>query len=511
MRTNLHSAVLRALVAAAAASISGCAADVTLHQQQLTPLGAAELASSTQFDYRRLGTTANGPMPARFVPLRSTLEETAQPKGIGLCLSGGGYRAALYSLGAVWALRDLRLLADVTTIGAVSGGAITGALVASNWDAAVGSDGEFRDSIVAPLMHATAKTIDIPAVVAGVLTPRRSVHSFVAASLAKNLYGNTTIAALMADSRRPTTRLLASQVPIGSSSDLAQATHRTGEYADVWDTSEVPLSKVVAASAAFPPFLAPARWRYLVEDSLFREAAGGLHAFDVLYVDGGVLDNLALRACLSASVRIVVDAHIEGTAETPSFTHWLSIGGLALSAVYESREQLLVESARLQFSSTDVERSLDTVERLKKWSVQSTVRNVYVPLQLRRGSALYGLTASKLGFMLDHLGVANGSGEIAALAQDSRSRVARCLAQSTRLKGLDEATQNGLVQWGYLTMWAANSDLVEAAMAARPHRMSQFNLPFADEPTCLWKMLRTVDSALVEQKAIEESAREVPP
>ena len=50
--------------------------------------------------------------------------------GVGLCLSGGGYRAALFHLGALRRLDELGVLGQVRTISAVSGGAIIANLLA---------------------------------------------------------------------------------------------------------------------------------------------------------------------------------------------------------------------------------------------------------------------------------------------------------------------------------------------------------------------------------------------
>lgn len=49
---------------------------------------------------------------------------------IGVAISGGGSRAANFSLGALWQLRRLGLLGDVTAISSVSGGSLTAAYVA---------------------------------------------------------------------------------------------------------------------------------------------------------------------------------------------------------------------------------------------------------------------------------------------------------------------------------------------------------------------------------------------
>ncbi|HKG97110.1 MAG TPA: patatin-like phospholipase family protein, partial [Pyrinomonadaceae bacterium] len=51
-------------------------------------------------------------------------------KGISLCLSGGGYRAALFHLGVLRRLNELGILSSVTHISSVSGGSIIAAHLA---------------------------------------------------------------------------------------------------------------------------------------------------------------------------------------------------------------------------------------------------------------------------------------------------------------------------------------------------------------------------------------------
>ena len=46
---------------------------------------------------------------------------------IGLSLSGGGYRAAIYHLGTFRKLREMGILENVDVISTISGGSITGA------------------------------------------------------------------------------------------------------------------------------------------------------------------------------------------------------------------------------------------------------------------------------------------------------------------------------------------------------------------------------------------------
>ena len=57
----------------------------------------------------------------------------AREAGIGLCLSGGGYRAMLFHIGALWRLYDAGLLGTVKRISSVSGGSITAGLLGLSW------------------------------------------------------------------------------------------------------------------------------------------------------------------------------------------------------------------------------------------------------------------------------------------------------------------------------------------------------------------------------------------
>jgi NTE family protein len=67
----------------------------------------------------------------------SSLEARYRPgkgrEGIALCLSGGGFRAALFHAGALRRLNDLGVLSRVRTISSVSGGSIASGLLATVW------------------------------------------------------------------------------------------------------------------------------------------------------------------------------------------------------------------------------------------------------------------------------------------------------------------------------------------------------------------------------------------
>jgi NTE family protein len=80
----------------------------------------------------------------------STYQPSATRDGQALCLSGGGFRAALFHLGALRRLNDVGLLSMMTTISSVSGGSVANGLLARFWpdlarsrDAATGAFGAF--------------------------------------------------------------------------------------------------------------------------------------------------------------------------------------------------------------------------------------------------------------------------------------------------------------------------------------------------------------------------------
>src|SRR4051812_22804313 len=56
-----------------------------------------------------------------------------EQEGIALCLSGGGYRAMLFHVGAIIRLNELGVLPKLDRISSVSGGSITAGMLAVGW------------------------------------------------------------------------------------------------------------------------------------------------------------------------------------------------------------------------------------------------------------------------------------------------------------------------------------------------------------------------------------------
>jgi Lysophospholipase catalytic domain len=62
------------------------------------------------------------------------LRESSEPEaGLGLCVSGDGYRAMLFQVGSIWRLYESGLLEGATRISSISGGSITTGLLGLKW------------------------------------------------------------------------------------------------------------------------------------------------------------------------------------------------------------------------------------------------------------------------------------------------------------------------------------------------------------------------------------------
>lgn len=108
---------------------------------------------------------------------------TVEKGTAGLALSGGGYRAGLFHLGALWRLNELGWLPRLTEVTSVSGGSIVAAFLGSRWSR-LGFDGDgvardFDSAFVKPMRTMFATTIDIQTITKGLLNPIGSARGRV--------------------------------------------------------------------------------------------------------------------------------------------------------------------------------------------------------------------------------------------------------------------------------------------------------------------------------------------
>ena len=111
-------------------------------------------------------------MPDSPEPVSSLAENSdgGLDPGIGLAVSGGGYRAMLFHLGSFWRLFELGLLKKLNRISSVSGGSITSAKVGLEWEG-LNSRQDFVDKVVGPVRKLAGITVDASSIIGGILLP----------------------------------------------------------------------------------------------------------------------------------------------------------------------------------------------------------------------------------------------------------------------------------------------------------------------------------------------------
>ncbi|HXQ89245.1 MAG TPA: patatin-like phospholipase family protein, partial [Solirubrobacterales bacterium] len=268
--------------------------------------------------------------PVRWIP---SDEDRGKPEsGIGLCLSGGGYRAMLFHLGAIWRLNQLGYLKRLTRVSSVSGGSIAAAVLGQRWSrlkfTEAGPQGHpvaanLEAEVAAPIRTLASHTLDLPAVLTGLLLPGATISSRIAAAYRRHLFGDATLQDLPSDEDGPRFVINATNLQSGVLWRFSRpylADYRVGTILE----PEVTLADAVAASSAFPPILAPARMRF-AEGQYVPDSGEDLQkppfTTHPTLADGGVYDNLGLETAWK-SCRMVLVSDGGGAMEPDGGGSW---------------------------------------------------------------------------------------------------------------------------------------------------------------------------------------------
>ena len=259
-------------------------------------------------------------------PVRFTKSEDplAPPRpGMGLCLSGGGYRAMLFHLGALWRLNELGLLRTLVRISSVSGGSITAGMLGLRWKSLVfdhaNTATNFDPLVIQPIRKLADTTIDVCSVLKGIFLPWETVAREVASEYRKHLYGDATLQDLPADSEGPRFVINATNMQtkvLWRFSKPYMGDYRVGLVMN----PNVELAVAVGASSAFPPFLSPVELKLRQSD--FDPSTKGDRQFppyttNVVLTDGGVYDNLGLETVWKEYETVLVSDGGGATADDP--------------------------------------------------------------------------------------------------------------------------------------------------------------------------------------------------
>jgi NTE family protein len=217
--------------------------------------------------------------------------------GTALCLSGGGYRAMLFHVGALWRLYQAGLLRDVRRVSSVSGGSIIAGMLALRWKRLSFEPGrisaDFEPLVVAPIRALAGATIDVKAILLGLVLPGR-VGDRVAAAYDRFLFHGATLQDLPDAPRFVINAINVQSGALWRFMHPYMRDYRVGEVR----RPVIRLAQAVAASSAFPPVLSPFELR--LDPAQFTPGSGRdlqrpPFTSNVLLSDGGVYDNLGLE------------------------------------------------------------------------------------------------------------------------------------------------------------------------------------------------------------------------
>ena len=261
--------------------------------------------------------------------------------GIGLALSGGGFRAALFHLGALRRLVELDILPTVDRISSVSGGSIIAGRLAEVWDdfAATPDVHRFEKLVGDPIRAFCDETIDVIAIAKAALSPFATAGEMLEQAYAKSLI--TKRLDQLPD--HPTFIFNASNLQTGRNFRFGKA------YMGDWQIGlqpgpTVPVARAVAASSAFPPFFSPVVLKGPGPFSMVEGAdLNGHPAFTrkIVLADGGVYDNLGLETVWKRCKTVLVsDAGAPFAPRPKPHSDWLSQGMRALDVATDQARGL---------------------------------------------------------------------------------------------------------------------------------------------------------------------------
>lgn len=236
---------------------------------------------------------------------RLAVAQRTRREGTALCLSGGGYRAALFHLGALLRLHETGVLHDIRLLSSVSGGSIASAWLLTrfiqqerafgDWCRAI----DFKAHVVETFRAVASRDLrTLPVLLTlpfnwAMPGPRMRMlqESY------RDIFGDLPITQLP---KQPQFVFCATDITFGV--NWVYSRERVGDYlAGYLKDHRATLAEAVAASSSFPPIFGPMQIRATATD--FRRGSYRGPDADALrntiqLSDGGVYDNLAMEPSL---------------------------------------------------------------------------------------------------------------------------------------------------------------------------------------------------------------------
>ena len=378
--------------------------------------------------------------PVSVLDTGSAHDDPRQPEdGIALCLSGGGYRAMLFHLGALWRLNELGFLPKLARISCVSGGSMTAGVLGLKWSRLAfdgnGVSPSFVQEVVPPIRALAGKTIDEGSIIGGILSPG-SIAEKVADAYRTHLFGNATLQDLP-----PSPRFVINATSVQSGALFRFSRPFIADYrVGMIRNPTIALALAVTASSAFPPVLSPLKLEFDASDwdppsgyaheDLHREP----YLTDVVLTDGGVYDNLGLETAWKRYKTVLV-----------------SNGGGKLQAEEEPKGDWARHALRINDVIDNQVRSLRVRQVIGSFATGE------------RQGAYWGIRTDIADY------------ELADALPCPLVHTTALAEIKTRLKRLDTVIQERLINWGYAVADAAMRRRVMPGAAPSP----QFPYPAA--------------------------------
>src|SRR5580658_4604118 len=200
-------------------------------------------------------TPPNATGPVHHVP--SDYAAPPPKPGIGLCLSGGGYRAMVFHLGSLIRLNEAGILKGLSRISSVSGGSITAGVLGMKWKTLQFQNNVAQNfqEVIDPIKTMAGKTIDVGAVLEGLVLPG-TMSKRVESAYDGILFKGKTLQDLPSDNEGPRFVINATNVESGALFRFSKP-FMADYLVGIVMSPQVSLAKAVAASSAFPPVLSP--------------------------------------------------------------------------------------------------------------------------------------------------------------------------------------------------------------------------------------------------------------
>ncbi len=365
-------------------------------------------------------------------PVKTSPEDATAPalkSAVGLCLSGGGYRAMLFHLGTLWRLNDAAWLGKLDRISSVSGGSITAGVLGLHWKElgiSPSAPAPRFSIVVDEVRKLAAHTIDIGSVLEGVFGPG-SISDKIQEAYDDTLFHRATLQDL--PDLPPHFVINATNVQSTVLWRFSKPFMRDWRVGEVRNP-KVPLAAAVAASSAFPPILSPAELDLQKYGCVFEPNSGAdlqtePYISKVVLSDGGVYDNMGLETVWKSYETVLVSdagGHVE--AEEAPHRDWARHAFRVLDIIDNQVRSLRKRQVIAAFEKSE--------RKGAYWGVRTDIRNYRVDGSL-------------------------------PCPFDKTTALARI---PTRLKALSESDQMHLINWGYAVCDAALRKHVDPELPA---------------------------------------------